>query len=58
MLFAELKRYMSRAKAKLVPLIDAIPPENQAVEVPKLTDSTIVDQFNHNLELDARLKLI
>jgi hypothetical protein len=49
---------MERAKAKIVPLIAAIPEENQAIEVPKLTENTVVDLINHSLELDARLKLI
>jgi hypothetical protein len=58
LLFNELAHYMERAKAKITPLIAAIPEENQTAEVPKLTESTVVDMFNHNLELDARLKLI
>lgn len=49
---------MVRAKAKITPLIEAIPAENQTIEVPKLTDSTTVDLLPHNQELDARLKLI
>jgi hypothetical protein len=58
LLFKELVRYVDRAKAKILPLIKAIPDEKQPEEVPKLTESQIVDQFNHNLEIDARLKLI
>ena len=58
MLFDELKRYVARAKAKIAPLIQAVPEGNENNEVPKLTESTVVDLLNHNLELDARLKLI
>ncbi|MFO0116933.1 MAG: hypothetical protein ACK521_04740 [bacterium] len=58
LLFNELVRYVGRAKAKILPFIKAIAEEKQIEEVPKLTESQIVDQFNHNLEIEARLKLI
>ena len=43
MLFAELKRYIGRAREKIIPLIQAVPEGNENLEVPKLTETTVVD---------------